>query len=143
MNLELDILKKDVSFLKKEVALLKEHIHTQDSRNYFKVQWTFEQQQSFDLIQWLTSFKQHYSCTYMGYVFEQIEDNHYESSLFPDLKNYKIHLCIYFSTSTKQLPNQIESYFTSLNGYAKIYSYIKQEEFDEKCSREPQLKVLS
>jgi hypothetical protein len=142
MNLELDILKKDVAFLKKEFAILKEQLYHQESRNYFKVQWTNEQQESLDIVSLLTSLKQTIPCNLIRYTIEQTEDTHFQSSLFPDLKNYKIHLYIYFSTSTKQLPSHIEAYFTKFNGQVQIYSYMQQAEFDEICSREPLLKTF-
>ena len=143
MNLELDILKKDVAFLKKEIAFLKEHLLHQESRNYFKEQWTSEQQEPLDIMAWLESFKQTIPCHLIRYTFKQTEDTHFQSSLFPDLKNYKIHLCIYFSTSTKQLPSQIEAYFTTMNGQLlQIDSYMQQTDFNEKCSREPLLKTF-
>ena len=142
MNLELDILKKEITTLKKEVALLKEHLLLQDSRNYFKVQITFEQQTIFDVEAWLKTFNQMFPCNYIGYIFDQIEDTHFQSSLFPDLKNYKIHFCIYFSTSSKHLPSQIEPYFTTMDGQVQMDSYIKQEEFEEKCSKELLLKRI-
>ena len=142
MNLELDILKKEIANLKKEMASIKEHIYAQDSRSYFKIQWTFEQPTTFDTDTWLLSFQKMLPCTFIGYTIDQQEDTHFQSSLFPDLKNYKIHLCIYLSTSSKHLPNELEKYFTTMNGHLQIDSYIKQEEFEEKCSREPLLKRI-
>lgn len=142
MNLELDILKKEIANLKKEMASIKEHIYAQDSRNYFKVQWTFEHQQPFDMDAWLLSFRKMLPCTFIGYTIDQQEDIHFQSSLFPDLKNYKTHVCIYFSTSSKHLPNELEKYFTTTNGYLQVDSYMKQEEFEEKCSKEPLLKRI-
>lgn len=135
MNLELDILKKDIATLKQEINLLKEHLLYQDSRKYFKVQVLFEQPQHFDIDTWLNTFKLQLSCDYIGYIFDQREDSHFHSTLFPDLKNYKIQMCIYFSTISKHLPDQIENYFKSINGQLQIDSYIKQEEFDEICKR--------
>lgn len=142
MNLELDILKKDIVNLKKEITILKDHLLSQDSRKYFKVQLMFEQQQLFDIITWLNTFKQQVSCDYIGYIIDQREDSRFQSSLFPDLKNYKIQLCIYLSTTSKHLPNQIESYFTIISGQVHLDSYIKQEEFDEQCSRSVLLKRI-
>lgn len=139
MNLELDILKKDVAFLKKEINSLKEQIIYQEGRNFFKVQLIFEQQEQFNVSSWLKSFKNVFLCTALYYTFNQYEDTHFKSSLFPELKNYKIDLCIYFSVSSKQLPKQIETYFTSINGQVKIYSYMQQTDFDEKCSKESNL----
>lgn len=143
MNLELDILKKDIATLKQEINLLKEHLLSQDSRKYFKTQIIFEQQQPFDIDTWLNTFKKQLSCDYIGYIFDQREDSHFQSTLFPDLKNYKIQMCVYFSTTSKHLPKQIESYFKSINGQMQLDSYIKQEEFDEKCSRvSMQIKII-
>ena len=49
MNLELDLIKKDIQTLKTEVSLLKDYITAKDTRKYFKINFSYTDDKEFKI----------------------------------------------------------------------------------------------
>jgi len=135
MNLEIELLKKDIQYLKNELAILKQHIVCKDLRKYFKITFTTTGEKSLEIEPILYELHSKIPLDNISCQIEQYEDTTYYTTLIPNLKLYNIHVTLFIITKNTILPLLIEQQLNIFPGIKKYTYYTNEDEFFAETSK--------
>jgi len=134
MNLELDLIKKDIQNLKNEISLLKNYITTKDTRKYFKINFTYTDDKQFKPEPFILEFSSKLSLEHASLTFISKEDTTYYTSLMPELKVYHNDITLFIITKDAILPQVLEKNLESFPGKTHYQCFLDINDFYKETS---------
>lgn len=135
MNLELDLIKKEIQTLKTEVSLLKEYITSKDTRKYFKINFSYTDDKEFKPELFILDFSSKLSLDHASLTSISKEDTTYYTSLMPDLKVYHNDITLFIITKDAILPQVFEKNLESFPGKTFYQCFLDINEFYKETSK--------
>jgi hypothetical protein len=135
MNLELDLIRKEIQILKQEVSLLKEYISAKDTRKYFKITFSYTDDTEFKAEPFILDFSSKLSLEHASLTALSKEDTTYYTSLIPDLKVYHNDITLFIITKEPILPQFFENSLKCFPGKSSYLSYTNIEDFYKETSK--------
>ena len=140
MNLEVDLLKKEIQYLKNEINTIKYHIFSEKQYSYYKITLVVVQDSPFHVQDFIKTINDKFIDSKIHYTYSLAEDKLYYTPLIPDFHVINTNITIYIHLNTPQLPNNLTE---SINFPIKLYEYKNIESYNYALSKDPNLILYS
>ena len=126
MNLEVELLKKDIQNLKTEMQALRYHILSEQMFFYYKITILVIHDSPFHVQNFIKTIKETFKDSTLHYKYTLSEDMTFYTPLLPDLHVFHTNVSIYLHLNKPQLPQYIKDrieYPSKLHEFKKIETY--------------------
>lgn len=135
MNLELEVIKKDILTIKQELNLLKEYITAKDTRKYFKIHFTYTDDKEFKAEPFILEFSSKLALEHASLSSISKQDNTYYTSLMPEFKVFHNDITLFIITKDAILPQTFEKSLESFPGKSDYQCYTNVDDFYKETSK--------
>jgi len=135
MNLDIELLKKEIKTIKQDISFLKDYITSKDSRKYFKIHFIYTDDKDFKAEPFILDFSSKLSLSHASLYFVSKQDTTYYTKLMPELNIFHNEVYLFIITKEPILPILLDTHISLFPGKTTYSSYLDSDDFYKETSK--------